>query len=139
PYEMPAGCRSKSGVCRFQGGAMSNSSSEDRARFNRRQALLWPATAGLAGAFDQSAYASDSIKTGVHQQTPATCSTPRSAVAKTDCGKVRGYVDGGVLTFKGIPYGQTTAGENRWLPAKPLKPWDGEYPALIYGPNCPQN
>jgi para-nitrobenzyl esterase len=51
---------------------------------------------------------------------------------------VRGFVDGGVLTFKGIPYGQSTAGENRWLPAKPPKPWDGEYPALIYGPNCPQ-
>ena len=30
------------------------------------------------------------------------------------------------------------AGENRWLPAKAPKPWDGEYPALIYGANCPQ-
>jgi para-nitrobenzyl esterase len=51
---------------------------------------------------------------------------------------VRGYIDTGVLTFKGIPYGQNTGGENRWLPAKPPKPWDGEYPALIYGANCPQ-
>ena len=33
---------------------------------------------------------------------------------------------------------QDTGGENRWLPAKPPKPWDGEYPALIYGANCPQ-
>ncbi|MGA2274297.1 MAG: carboxylesterase family protein [Bryobacteraceae bacterium] len=24
------------------------------------------------------------------------------------------------------------------MPAKPPKPWDGEYPALIYGANCPQ-
>ena len=31
-----------------------------------------------------------------------------------------------------------TGGENRWLPAKPPTPWDGEYPALIYGANCPQ-
>src|ERR1035441_10559000 len=45
----------------------------------------------------------------------------------------------GVKTFKGIPYGQDTSGENRWLPAKPPKPWDGEYPALIYGANCPQH
>ena len=117
---------------------MPDSSSEDRTRFNRRQALLWPATAGLGAAFGQSANASDSVKTAAHQQVPATCSTPRSAVAKTQYGKVRGFVDGGVLTFKGIPYGQNTAGENRWLPAKPPKPWDGEYPALIYGPNCPQ-
>ena len=33
---------------------------------------------------------------------------------------------------------QTTAGENRWLPAKPPAPWTDEYPALAYGANCPQ-
>ena len=89
---------------------MSKLSSEDRAKFNRRQALLWPATAGLGAALAQPGKASDSTKAGVHQQVPATCSAPRSAVAKTQYGKVRGFVDGGVLTFKGIPYGQTTAG-----------------------------
>ncbi|HTX16567.1 MAG TPA: carboxylesterase family protein, partial [Candidatus Baltobacteraceae bacterium] len=68
----------------------------------------------------------------------ASCSTPRSAIAKTQYGKVRGYIDDGVLTFKGVPYGANTGGENRWLPAKPPKSWDGEYPALIYGANCPQ-
>ena len=65
-------------------------------------------------------------------------STPRTAVAKTQYGKVRGFLDGGVLTFKGVPYGATTAGENRWLPAKPPAPWTDEYPALAYGANCPQ-
>jgi para-nitrobenzyl esterase len=68
----------------------------------------------------------------------ATCSTPRSAVATTQYGKVRGYVDDGVLTFKGVPYGASTGGENRWLPARPPAPWEGEYPALTYGANCPQ-
>jgi para-nitrobenzyl esterase len=52
---------------------------------------------------------------------------------------VRGFFSGGVFTFKGIPYGQDTGAENRWLPAKPLAPWKDEYPALIYGANCPQN
>jgi len=104
---------------------------------NRRQALLLPATAGLGAALAQTAKASDSTKTGAHQA-PGNCSTPRSAVAKTQYGNVRGYVDAGVPTFKGIPYGQDTSGENRWLPAKPPKPWDGEYPALVYGANCPQ-
>ena len=66
------------------------------------------------------------------------CSTPRTAVANTQYGKVRGYVEDGVLTFKGVPYGATTGGENRWLPAKPPKPWDGELPTLTYGANCPQ-
>ncbi len=111
--------------------------SENRKRLNRRQALLLPASAGIGAAFSSPATASDSTKVGAHQD-PGGCSTPRSAVAKTQYGKVRGFLDGGVLTFKGIPYGQNTGGENRWLPAKAPKPWDGEYPALVYGANCPQ-
>jgi para-nitrobenzyl esterase len=90
-------------------------------------------------AMTNQAHASDSIKTAAHQQEPGNCSTPRTAVANTQYGKVRGFVDGGVLTFKGVPYGQNTGGENRWLPAKPPVPWKDEYPALIYGGNCPQN
>ncbi|MGA9658151.1 MAG: carboxylesterase family protein, partial [Asticcacaulis sp.] len=66
------------------------------------------------------------------------CTTPLSAIAKTQYGKVRGYVAGNVLHFKGVPYGADTGGENRWLPAKPPKPWDDVYPALAYGANCPQ-
>lgn len=66
-------------------------------------------------------------------------STPRSAVAKTQYGPVRGFVAGGVFTFKGVPYGQNTGGENRWLPLKPPTPWTEEYPAFTYGANCPQN
>ncbi|HUB81995.1 MAG TPA: carboxylesterase family protein [Bryobacteraceae bacterium] len=116
---------------------MTKSNSNNDPILNRREALLLPATAGMAAALARPAGASDSTKTAAHQA-PGGCSTPRSAVAKTQYGKVRGFVDAGVLTFKGIPYGQDTSGENRWLPAKPPKPWDGEYPALIYGANCPQ-
>ena len=116
---------------------MPKSKSENHKTLNRRQALLLPAAAGFEAALALPAHASDSTKTAAHQ-TSGVCTTPRSAVAKTQYGKVRGYVDAGVLTFKGIPYGQDTGGENRWLPAKPPKPWDGEYPALIYGANCPQ-
>ena len=107
-------------------------------RFNRREALKLSAAAGMGIALTETAHASDSIKTGVHQE-PGNCSTPRSAVANTQYGKVRGFLDGGVFTFKGIPYGQDTGGENRWLPAKAPAPWKDEYPALIYGANCPQN
>jgi para-nitrobenzyl esterase len=117
---------------------MSNSDSENQTKFTRRQALLLSATAGIGAALTGTARASDSVKTAAHQE-PGNCSTPGSAVAKTQYGKVRGFVSDDVFTFKGIPYGANTGGENRWLPAKPPKPWDGEYPALIYGPNCPQN
>jgi para-nitrobenzyl esterase len=115
---------------------MSKSNFEHSQKLNRRQAMLLPAAAGIA-ALAGPAEASGATKSAAHQA-PGLCATPRSAVAKTQYGKVRGYVDAGVLTFKGIPFGQDTSGENRWLPAKPPKPWDGEYPALVYGDNCPQ-
>jgi len=110
----------------------------DRPLMNRREALLFSAVAGASMALGQPALASDSTKTAAHQE-PGNCTTPRSAIANTQYGKVRGFVDGGVYTFKGIPYGQDTGGENRWLPAKPPNPWKDDYPALIYGGNCPQN
>lgn len=118
---------------------MSKSNSGNGLVLNRREALKLSAAAGAVAALTQSAVASDSIKTGSHQQEPPYCSTPRSAVANTQYGKVRGFVCGDVFTFKGVPYGQTTAEENRWLPAKPPQPWSDEYPALVYGANCPQN
>jgi para-nitrobenzyl esterase len=110
----------------------------NRAQLNRREALLFSAAAGASLAMGRPALASDSVKTAAHQE-PGYCSTPRTAVASAQLGKVRGFLDGGVYTFKGIPYGQDTGGENRWLPAKPPTPWNDEYPALIYGANCPQN
>jgi para-nitrobenzyl esterase len=110
---------------------------ENRMLLNRREAMLLSAAAGMGLAMSRPAHASDSTKTQAHQN-PGGCSTPRTAVAKTQYGRVRGFVSGGVFTFKGVPYGQTTGGENRWLPAKPPVPWKDEYPALIYGANCPQ-
>jgi para-nitrobenzyl esterase len=110
----------------------------NRGLLTRREALLLSATAGLTLAAGSPARASSGVETGPHQQ-PGNCSTPRSAVAQTQYGKVRGYLEDGVFTFKGVPYGQTTAGENRWLPAKPPAPWKEELPAMSYWGNCPQN
>jgi len=104
---------------------------------SRRSAMI-ASVGGLGLALPFGAVASDSVKTAAHAG-PGGCSTPRSAIARTQYGKVRGYVAGDVFTFKGIPYGQDTGGENRWLPAKPPKPWTDEYPALVYGANCPQS
>lgn len=116
---------------------MSKSSFETSFVTNRREVLRLSATAAMGAFLGKPAQALDSTKTAAHQE-PGNCSTPRTAVAKTQYGKVRGFLDGGVFTFKGIPYGQNTSGENRWLPAKPPVPWKDEYPALIYGANCPQ-
>ena len=116
---------------------MSKSSVGTNFAVNRRDVLRLSATAAVGAVLGETSHALDSTKTAAHQE-PGNCSTPRTAVASTQYGKVRGFLDGGVFTFKGIPYGQNTAGENRWLPAKPPVPWKDEYPALIYGANCPQ-
>jgi len=118
---------------------VSNQNSGINTKMNRRRAMVLSAATGaavLAGAACGSG--ARSTRRSLQAQ-GASCSTPRAAVAKTQYGKVRGYVEEGVLTFKGVPYGANTGGENRWLPAKAPTPWEGEYPALTYGPNCPQN
>jgi len=116
---------------------MSKSSAIKGFGLSRRDLLRTSAAAAFGAAVSEPGHALGTIEHGANLK-PGDLSTPRSAIAKTQYGKVRGFLDGGVFTFKGIPYGQTTAGENRWLPAKPPVPWSDEYPALIYGANCPQ-
>jgi len=112
------------------------SNSRQGVLFNRRGALIASAAVGAGLAMPGPADAFP-MQNGVRSGRRG-CTTPRSAVAKTQYGKVRGYVAGDVFTFKGVPYGADTGGENRWLPAKPPKPWADELPALAYGANCPQ-
>ena len=107
-----------------------------KAGVDRRRALIGAALAGTIPVLPGPAQAypvADDRRPG-----PRGCSTPRSAVVKTQYGKVRGYIAGDVYQFKGVPYGADTGGENRWLPAKAPVRWDNEWPALAYGANCPQ-
>ena len=62
-----------------------------------------------------------------------------SVIADTAFGKLRGEEIQGIKIFKGVPYGATTAGENRFLPPKDPKPWTGVRDALLYGPSAPQS
>ncbi len=75
----------------------------------------------------------------------AIAAAPRSAAARTDSpvavtrqGRVRGFVDRGVLVFRGIPYGATTSTTRRFMPPLPAPAWKGVRPALDYGPSAPQ-
>ena len=59
-------------------------------------------------------------------------------VVDTTFGKVRGRKLNGISTFKGIPYGASTAGAGRFMPAKKPVAWTGTRDALDFGPSCPQ-
>ncbi|MGZ3274273.1 MAG: carboxylesterase/lipase family protein [Caulobacteraceae bacterium] len=62
-----------------------------------------------------------------------------AAVVETRAGKVAGYIRDGIYTFKGLPYGESTEGANRFLPPKKPRPWTGVRSSLQYGFVCPQD
>jgi len=61
-----------------------------------------------------------------------------NAVVDTGGGKVRGYTDNGIHTFKGIPYAAPPTGELRFMPPQKPVPWASVRNSLRYGPACPQ-
>jgi para-nitrobenzyl esterase len=62
-----------------------------------------------------------------------------SAVVEIASGKVAGYVRNGIFAFKGVPYGDTTEGPNRFLPPKKPRPWTGVRSSRQFGPVAPQD
>lgn len=52
---------------------------------------------------------------------------------ETKYGRLRGSRTEGLLTFKGIPYGGSVSGQNRFKAAPALEPWKGVRDALISG------
>lgn len=56
-------------------------------------------------------------------------------VVRTDAGAVRGFADGPVLRFHGVPY---AAPPVRWTPPERVTPWQGVRDATQFGPTCAQ-
>jgi len=66
-----------------------------------------------------------------------TCLGGQAPEVMTIAGRLRGSEDGGVYSFKGIPYGADTA-TTRFQAPKPVAPWAGVRPALVFGRRAPQ-
>jgi para-nitrobenzyl esterase len=59
-------------------------------------------------------------------------------VATTQYGKIKGITWSGIHAFKGVPYGASTAGRNRWRAPRPPAAWKGEKECFDYGVISPQ-
>jgi para-nitrobenzyl esterase len=57
---------------------------------------------------------------------------------ETTAGRLRGAVLDGHVRFRGIPYGESTGGTNRFLPPQPAQPWTGVRDVLELGHQSPQ-
>jgi len=62
---------------------------------------------------------------------------PAAPLAATSAGEIRGFVDQGILGFKGVPYGADTAA-HRFQAPRPPAPWSGVRDCLAFGPMAPQ-
>ncbi|HTW72442.1 MAG TPA: carboxylesterase family protein [Acetobacteraceae bacterium] len=54
-------------------------------------------------------------------------------------GKLRGSILDGVAAFRGVPYGASTGGANRFMPPRPVAAWSGVRDALDYAGQAPQS
>ena len=69
----------------------------------------------------------------------ATADAGLALVVETASGKLRGARGDGIHSFKGVPYGASTAGGNRFMPPRPPQPWAGVRDALTYAGHAPQS
>ena len=62
------------------------------------------------------------------------CSSTAKTTAQTLYGRVAGYIENGIYTYKGIPYAEAARYEEPHAP----KVWQGIRSSRSYGPCCPQ-
>ncbi len=75
---------------------------------------------------------------GAIPMSSAVAKESREPVVETTYGKIRGAVNDGVYSFKGVPYGASTAGANRFMPPQKAAAWSGVRDCLQWGALAPQ-
>ena len=92
----------------------------------------------LAVAMLFAACSSDS-DTSVDPPEPVNCTTEEvETTSGVTCGKTVTADNREIHAFLGIPYGESTAGDNRWQDPIPKAPASGLIQATVFGPACPQ-
>jgi len=69
---------------------------------------------------------------------PAAVAAQPALTVATDAGSVRGALQDGVESWKGIPFAAPPVGPLRWRAPQPAAHWSGVRPATEYGHDCMQ-
>ena len=59
-------------------------------------------------------------------------------VVRVDSGELQGVADGGIVSYKGIPFAAPPVGELRWRPPQPAARWTSVRQAAEFGADCMQ-
>src|SRR5579871_2451119 len=121
---------------------LSKKASTQHTTLDRRDVLKGLAIAAggslTAGISASPVLAAAPKKTSAANSDASVIARDGDAIANTAAGKVAGYVRNSIFTFKGIPYGDTTEGANRFMPPQKPKPWTGVRSSRQHGPVAPQ-
>ncbi len=66
----------------------------------------------------------------------AGCATNDPTTVVVEQGILKGYMDDGLVIFKGIPFAKPPVGDLRWAEPKPAESWNGTRSATEYEPAC---
>jgi para-nitrobenzyl esterase len=110
-------------------------------KVTRRTLLRGTAAVGSAAAvssfFAGSTAAASAGKDGLkNSDRDSIVATDNGCIVETQYGKVRGFACNGIHIFRGIPYGASTTGKNRFMPPQKPDPWPGIRSALYYEHVC---
>ena len=73
-------------------------------------------------------------KTGRKTLASELLTSEETTVVQTATGKVAGYIEQGIYTYKGIPYAKA----ERFMAPQPVDSWEGVRSSRAYGPTAPQ-
>lgn len=110
------------------------------APIERRNFLAGAGIASIVAAVPVTVAASSSAQATSTGAKPTTVKAGAGhAQVTTTAGVIEGYQLNEIYAFKGIPYGQSTAGAGRFKPPKPPTPWSGVRSCRSFGLVAPQD
>jgi para-nitrobenzyl esterase len=74
---------------------------------------------------------------GVAAMGVGTAAQKRPLVVRVDSGELQGVADGGVVSYKGIPFAAPPVGDLRWRPPQPAARWTRVRQAAEFGQLVP--